>query len=210
MNDPSVTYNSLINSPWLKTLNNSFSKIGSQITNKINNIYQPQIDAYNQQQEANKGYEAINAQAQKAYSPQAISAYYNAALGGLGRNAGNAGAMAARTAGAHSTNMLNPGSFVMGQYSQSQAPYAQQYGNIQTTAAQAQQQGAEGLTNLMYTLQKAKQGDAQAAAQLQYQYAALQQQQQQYEDSQAGFGEKLLGGLLGLAGSSTGTKLLFG
>jgi hypothetical protein len=150
---------------------------GNDVTSQswFQNKYNQYASGINQTN-ANKGYDAINAQAQKAYGPEAISAYYNAALGGVGRNAGNAGAMAARTAGAHSTNMLNPGSFVMGQYSQSQAPYAQQYGNIQTGKAQAQQQGAEGLTNLMYTLQRAKQGDAQAAQQLQFQYAQLEQQ----------------------------------
>jgi hypothetical protein len=207
MTDPSQTYNQITNSSWYK----KFGQIGgaNSIANQVQSYFQPLQNLYNQQQEANTGYSAIMNQAQNAYGKDAIANYYNIAQGNLNRNMGNAASQASRTAGAHSTNMLNPSGFILNSLNQAQAPYAAQSQQLQATGAQAQQSGAEGLTNLMYLLQRAKQGDAQAANQLQYQYAALQQQQRQYEDSQSGFGEKLLGGLLGFAGSATGTKLLF-
>jgi hypothetical protein len=177
-----------------------------------------------QQATANTGYDQILAQAQKAYNPESIANYYNVAQGNLNRQAGNAGAMATRTAGAHSTNMLNPSGFIMSQLSQSQAPYAAQTGNLQATAAGAQQSGAEGLTNLMYLLQRAKQGDTDAANQLQYQYASLQQNQNQYQqglansqyqfnqnqaNQQAGTGDWITS-LAGLAASAYGGGLFSG
>jgi len=87
--------------------------------------------------------------------------------------------------------MLNPSSFILGSISQSQAPYAAQTGQLQAAGAQAQQRGAEDLTNMMYTLNRAKQGDLNAANQLQMQFMNLQQQQEQFrqkmEAEDAGF-----------------------
>jgi hypothetical protein len=189
--------------------------LGGKLRDQLSKQYQAGFSGLqNQQQsEANIGYDAIMNQAQKAYNPDSIANYYNIAQGNLNRAAGNIGAQTGRAAGAHATNMLNPSSFILGSISQSQAPYAAQSQQLQATGAQAQQQGAEGLTNLMYLLQRAKQGDAQAAQQLQYQYDALAQQQrlaqQQIEASQASPFSQFLAPVAGFLGSSTGTRLLF-
>jgi hypothetical protein len=162
-----------------------------------------------QQNIANQGYDSILKQAQQAYNPQAIANYYNIAQGNLNRAGANNAAMVARTAGAHSTNMLNPGSFVTGQMQQSLAPYAAQSQQLQATGAAAQQQGAQGMTNLMMLIQQAKNGDANAANQLQLAYAGLVQQQNQFQQSQPSDFEKFLGGAAGFLGSKTGSNLLF-
>lgn len=170
-----------------------------------------------QQATANQGYEQIMNQAQNAFNPAMIQKYYDIAGRNLNQSAANMGAYVGRQAGAHSTNMLNPSSFILNQITQSQAPYVQQQGNLAVASAGAEQTGAEGLTNLMYLLQRAKQGDAQAANQLQLQYAQLAERQnefqQQMNQQQAGFGDYLLGALgLGgsFLGSATGSRLLFG
>jgi hypothetical protein len=139
----------------------------------------------------NVGYDQIMSQAQNAYNPQNIQKYYDIAQGNINRNAANTGAYVGRQAGAHSTNMLNPSSFILGSIGKSQEPYAAQTGQLQATGAAAQQTGAEGLTNMMYTLNRAKQGDINAANALQMQFMAMQQQQEQFkekmESEEAGF-----------------------
>jgi hypothetical protein len=127
------------------------------------------------------GYQNIYNQAKSAYDPAMIQKFFDVSGRNLNQAAANTGAYVARQAGAHSTNMLNPSGFILGGISQSQAPYAQQRGQLEATGAQAQQSGAANLAQMMYTLQRAKQGDAQAAAQLQLQWAQLQEQQRQFQ-----------------------------
>jgi len=134
-------------------------------------------------------------QAQQAYNPKAIQDYYNMAMGGLNRNAGNAGAMAGRMAGAHTTNMLNPSSFIMQQYSKSQEPYAQQYGNLQQAGAGAKMKGASDLTNLLFQINRAQSSD----------YF----NQQQLDAQQASPFSQILAPVTGFLGSEAGSRFLF-
>jgi hypothetical protein len=141
-------------------------------------------NAYYKQATADEGFNNILSQGQKAYDPTNIAQYYNMAQGNLNRQAGNTGAYIGRQAGAHSTNMLNPSSFILGNISKSQEPYAEAGQQLQAKGAQAQQKGAADLTNLMYLINRAKQGDTDAAAELEYKYAALKAQQ---DANEAGF-----------------------
>jgi hypothetical protein len=140
----------------------------------------------------------IYEQANKTYSPSAISSYFDTARGGLNRAAANAGSLASRTAGANSTNMLNPSGFIMSQLSQSQAPYAAQQGNLAVSQAGAIQSGQEKLTNLLYMINRAKQGDQDAAQQLKLAYDTGAEQRRQFESNQdansAGIWDYIFGG----------------
>jgi hypothetical protein len=148
----------------------------------------------------NLGLSNILAQGQKAYDPANIAQYYNMAQGNLNRQAGNTGAYIGRQAGAQATNMLNPSSFILGNISKSQEPYAEAGQQLQASGAQAQQTGAADLTNLMYLINRAKQGDTQAAAELEYKYAALKAQQDANEagvEDYLGLGANFVTGMWG-------------
>ena len=71
------------------------------------------------------------------------------ATGNLNRASANTGAFAARQAGAHSTNMLNPGGFTMANMNRAQAPFAAQYGQLEAQGAHAQTQGMQDLVNML-------------------------------------------------------------
>ena len=138
-------------------------------------------------------------QAQGAYGSDAISQYYNLARGNLNRSMGNASSFASRAAGAAGTNMVNPSSFVQSAISGAQSNFAPQYGQLAAQGAQAQQQGQAKLTELLYLINRAKQGDAEAAAQLKARYDEGAESVRQFnanrEDNGAGVGDYLFGGL---------------
>ena len=144
-------------------------------------------------------FNSIWEQAQKAYGSDAISQYYNLARGNLNRSMGNASSFASRAAGAAGTNMVNPSSFVQSAISQAQGNFAPQFGQLAAQGAQAQQQGQAKLTELLYLINRAKQGDAEAAAQLKARYDEGAESVRQFnanrEDNGAGVGDYLFGGL---------------
>lgn len=135
----------------------------------------------------------IYGQAQKAYDPAAIAKIFANAYGQMGRSQGGAVANAQRTAAQHgaSQSLLNPGAFIMGAGQQARAPYAEALSNLGQAESQAQMAGQKGLMETMYLLNRAKQGDKQAEAELELRRQQLELQRQQLQaqiDSQeAGF-----------------------
>jgi hypothetical protein len=138
-------------------------------------------------------------QAKRAYGSDAISQYYNLARGNLNRSMGNASSFASRAAGAAGTNMVNPSSFIQSAISQAQGNFAPQYGQLAASQAQAQQQGQAQLTQILYLINRAKQGDQEAANQLKARYdegaESVRQFNAQREDAGAGLGDYLFGGI---------------
>ena len=147
-------------------------------------------------------FNSIWEQAQKAYGSDAIQKFFDMAQGNLNRAAGTAGSLASRTAGGHSANMLNPASFVMSALSQSQAPYAQQQGQLQAAGAQAQQQGQAQLTQMLYLINRAKQGDQEAANQLKLAYDTGAEQVRQFNAQREDSGAGLLDWIFGLGNTA--------
>ncbi|MDD5551540.1 MAG: hypothetical protein PHS34_09790, partial [Candidatus Omnitrophica bacterium] len=97
------------------------------------------------------------------------------------------------------TNMVNPSSFIQSAISGAQSNFAPQYGQLAAQGAQAQQQGQAELTKMLYLINRAKQGDQEAANQLKLAYDTGAEQVRQFnanrEDSGAGIGDYLFGGL---------------
>jgi hypothetical protein len=111
-------------------------------------------------------YNDVISQGYKAYDPSWIQKYFDMAGGNLNRQAATTGAYIGRQAGAHATNMVNPSSFILGHITQSQVPYAGARESLAAQSAQAQQQGAAGLANLLFQIRKAQSGDELARQQL--------------------------------------------
>ncbi len=125
-------------------------------------------------------FNSIWEQAQKAYGSDAISQFYNLARGNLNRSMGNASSFASRAAGAAGTNMVNPSSFIQSAISGAQSNFAPQYGQLAAQGAQAQQQGQAELTKMLYLINRAKQGDQEAANQLKLAYDTGAEQVRQF------------------------------
>jgi hypothetical protein len=134
-------------------------------------------------------------QALKAYDPASIAKIYANAYGQLGKNQGSSVANAQRTAGmqAASGSLANPGAFVLGAGANARQPYANAFAELGQQESQAQLSGQKGIMDTMALLNRYKQGDQTALAELDLRRQQLelqrQQLQAQIDASQADFGD---------------------